>query len=669
LASSPTRERPRVRRRPATRHQPGSPPPLVDAYRPSAQVAFRLTLLAGILLAAFAVLFLRLWALQVLSSPQYLHAAQNNQLRTIHLGAPRGPILDREGRVVVGNTAGTSIQLWPADLPSGEEARLAVLRRLSEVVKVPVAWMLEEIERRGDDPLSPVTVKRGVHDDQVAYIYERQNQFPGVTVARTYVRSYPYKALAAHILGHVGEVSPEQLEQRADLSPGDEAGQGGIEGKFDEFLRGRPGSARLRVDSLGRARSGLLPTAEPQAGHALRLTLDVDLQQAAERALRHGIALARASDCIGCWSANGGAIVALDPRDGAILALASSPTYKPSVLAGRVDGKRLESAGLTPGSAAAMNFPALNRATAGLYPPGSVFKPITALAAYEEGLLQLGESLPCTPTWTRFQQEFRNWDPYVNEAMTLQTALARSCDTPFYEMGLRFWHLPPERGPALQTWAERFGFGRPTGLDIGGEDAGLLPTPAWRKRTFKTELDRSWKPGDSIQLAIGQKDLLVTPLQMARFYALIANGGNLVTPHVVADVEKPRQGAGDPEVLRRFDPPPPQPVGVDQQALAAVRDGLYLAAHASFGTSSGIFGNFPVEVAGKTGTAEKLVEGTLRDQSWWCGYAPADSPTIVVCSLIENGGLGGSAAAPASLRVFEAYFGRRAGPIEYRKSD
>jgi penicillin-binding protein 2 len=215
----------------------------------------------------------------------------------------------------------------------------------------------------------------------------------------------------------------------------------------------------------------------------------------------------------------------------------------------------------------------------------------------------------------------------------------------------------------MQQWAKKFGFGARTGLDVGGEDEGLVPTPDWRRKTFESDWDRAWNPGDSIQLSIGQKDLLVTPLQMTAFYAMLANGGNVVTPYLAAGVEQP--GAkGSPRVtLRRFAPRPPRASGVDPAALAAVRDGLYLATHSTSGTSSGSFGNYPIPISGKTGTAEKVVQipgypsDHLEDQSWWCGWGPSDDARIVVCALIENGGHGSTAAAPAALKVFEKFFG------------
>jgi penicillin-binding protein 2 len=313
----------------------------------------------------------------------------------------------------------------------------------------------------------------------------------------------------------------------------------------------------------------------------------------------------------------------------------------------------------------------LNRATAGIYPPGSTFKPVTALAAMQEHILAPYDAIACTGYVDMFKQRFRNWNPFVNESMTLPTAIAESCDTYFYEVGKRFYQLPADRGQPLQRWARTFGFGGPTGLDVGSEAAGLVPTFKWKQETYTAEIDRIWKPGDSIQLAIGQKDLQVTPLQMARFYALIANGGKLVTPHLVSAVQ---QGSGPtgPLTLRRFDYPVQQ-LAVDQDAIQVIRDGLYDATHAPDGTSSGIFGHFPVAIAGKTGTAEREIHfddfSRLMDTSWWCGYGPAENAELVVCAVIENGGFGGEAAAPAALEVFETYFGKEAGLVQTEAAD
>ena len=658
------------RRSPSSRFLPPDPK-VQEPYRLTPGLAWRVGILGVLALAAFAILFFRLWSLQVLSGDAYLDAAQDNQLREIRVEAPRGPILDRSGHVIVGNVPGTAVKLWVADMP--KQGRYRMIQKLAAVLDVPAARLAREVDGRRNDPVTPITVKTAVHEDQVQFLYEHQAEFPGVSIVQTYLRDYAYKSLAAQVLGYVGEISPEELKRtkKDGYRGGDKVGKAGVEATYDWALRGTVGLAQIRVDSLGRPQSALEPRRDSRPGNAVRLTIDIKLQRAAERALRYGIETAHANKS---YFANGGALVALDPRDGAVLAMASYPTYKPSVYVGRVDPKKIETL-ISDKAASKVNYPGLNRAIAGVYPPGSTFKPVTAIAAMQEHLLSPYASIQCSPfaEYGLDRQRFRNWNPSVDRPMTLPTALAESCDTYFYEVGNRFYERGKEGRTRLQQWARRLGLGRPTGLDIGGEATGLLPTPNWRKKTFKRAWDRVWNPGDSIQLAIGQKDITVTPLQLARFYALIANGGKLVTPYVVSAVEQPGANEQGPVVLRRFTPAPPQDPGVDPGALSAIRDGLYQATHSKDGTSSGVFGAYPVPIAGKTGTAEKVVPlpgyppDHLEDQSWWCGWGPFDgSPTngrgpLVVCAVIENGGHGSTAAAPAALKVFEQWFGVKAG--------
>jgi penicillin-binding protein 2 len=655
---------------PSRRFLPGTPG-IEEPYRLKPQTALRIGILGALALAAFGILFLRLWSLQVLSGDRYLRAAQNNQIRTFPLEAPRGLILDRKGHVLVRNKPGTAVRVWVADLP--KKHRYEELRELASVLKVPPSEVLAKVQRQKRDPLTPVTIKQSVSQDEVNYILERRSRFPGVFVDDTPLRDYRMGRLAAQLLGYVGEISDTQLDDRDGVRLGEKIGQSGVEAAFDRYLRGRPGAARLRVDSLGRPTSDLDLSRPATPGLSVRLTIDVALQRTAEQALRYGIFdRAWGNDN---WEANGGAIVALDPRDGAVLAMASHPTYDPRVYSDPGQRKALARLlGHEPAESA--NFPALNRALVGRYPPGSTFKPVTALAAMEEGLLYPYEKLECPPVYTAYGQEFQNWNRFSGGAMTLPQALAASCDTYFYGLGHEFYVLPEDRGQPLQKWARRFGFGQPTGIDVGPENEGLLPTIKWRQETFTKErypdtwqLERLWKPGDSIQLAIGQKDLGVTPIQMARFYALIANRGKLVTPYVLQQVE--RGDPASPIVLRRHNPAPPREVGLDQTAIAAVRQGLWEAAHATLGTSAGVFGAFPIDVSGKTGTAEKWSEehGQMLDQSWWCGYGPSENPTLVVCAVIENGGFGAEAAAPAALKVFEKHFGEKAPPIQEVPSD
>jgi penicillin-binding protein 2 len=655
-----------------------SPPP----YRYTPKLALRTAILGAIVLAVFAALLLRLWALQVLSGTRYVAQAQANQFRTVRVQAPRGPILDRNGAVLVTNATATAVELWPADLPKVYADRIRELHALARVTGTPLYVIADKIRTRraSGDLLTPIVVRDQVPRAMVTYLYERASEFPGVVMDRRYIRHYPYRSLGAQLLGYVGEISSEQLRTLAHTgyASGDQIGQAGVEAAYDSYLRGIPGAARVRVDSLGRPRTQRQLVTPTQPGHALRLTIDLGLQKAAEKALAYGIRLAQSD---GHWAARGGAVVALSPQDGSILALASAPAYEPSVYTGRVSSKELDAQGLTPKTALDKNYPSLDRALMGTYPPGSTFKPLTAIAAMQEHLLAPFSYLPCTGVYTapedRSHQAFHNWDPYVNQAMDLPTALAYSCDTYFYALGNDFYELPADRGQPLQKWARAFGFGGATGVDLGPESSGLVPTIPWKRRTFSRRsdpccwrVDSLWKPGDSIQLAIGQGDLLVTPLQMARLYAAIANGGRLVTPHVLLDVENPNK-----TIVPTPAPPAPRQIpGLDPTALRIVQQGLDEGTHMPFGTSYGVFGRFPVPIAGKTGTAEKVV--TLpgyrgqQDQSWWCGYGPTTpTPKLVVCAVIENGGHGGTAAAPAAEHVFAKFFNVHVKPLSAIHSD
>jgi penicillin-binding protein 2 len=627
-------------------------PRVEEPYRVTPQAAIRIAILGIVAVTIFCALFFRLWALQVISGERYLEVAKNNQVRTFRAPAPRGSILDRNGVVLVSNKPGTAVQLWPAAFDQATpERQQFVLHRLSKLLTIPYSEIRTDLSARKDDLLTPITIKENVQEDKINYLLEHQNDFPGVQINQTYQRHYDQGGIAAQTLGYVSEISQQQLDDRQGkgYAAGDRIGQTGVEATYDTYLRGLPGIGRVYVDALGRVTSAREFQQLPEAGDNVRLTIDAGLQKTAEDALAYGIRLAHED---GQWAADGGALVAMNPNTGEILALASNPTFDPSVYTGRVDKKDLER--LADQSA---NHPTLDRATAGEYPPGSTFKPVTALAALETGLLTPDEPIQCTPKEVVDGQTFTNWDPYVNTPMTLTTALAASCDTYFYQVALRFYERTDS---PLQRWARSMGFGAPTGIDIGPEASGRVPTPAWRRHYFKTEIDKIWTSGDSVQLGIGQGDLTVTPLQMTRFYAMLANGGKLVEPHVVQSVEEPAAPGQPPVVLRPYSPKPAKDVGLNPNNIRVVQEGLYDATHANYGTSSGIFGSFPKTIVGKTGTAEKYVElpgyRGLQDQAWWCGYGPYEKPTLAVCAMIENGGHGGVVAAPVALQVFQKFF-------------
>jgi penicillin-binding protein 2 len=658
LASTTTGRRalPYRRRRGEEQEPEAEQQTTVEAYRLTPRLRHRVALLGALVLIGFAALLLRLWALQVLSGTHYAAQAQANQVRSVRVEAPRGLIVDRTGSPLVTNDPVTAIDLSPAGLPKTYAQRAAEVRRLANVAGVSVRHVTKLILARENagDLLDPIVVRPEAPVGMVTYLQERAGDFPGVTLARSYVRGYPHGRLAAQLLGYDGQNAQ---------SAGNVVGVTGIEKALNSYLRGVPGAARVRVDSLGQPISARTLTVEPQQGQTVQLTINTKLQIAAQNAITYGIQQAHNN---GNWAADGGAIVALDPNDGSVLALASSPSYNPSVYSGRVTNRALADQGLTPGTALSRNFPAVDRAVAGQYPPGSTFKPLTAIAALEEGLIKPYKLYPCTGTYTAWEDAshrvWHNWNLFVDQGMDLPTAIAQSCDTYFYAVGNSFYLLPKDRGQPLQKWARRFGFGKVSGTDLGYQEAGLVPTIGWKQRTYTKKIDPNWRidslwtPGDSLNLSIGQGNLLVTPIQMARLYAAIANGGKLVTPHVLMDVRNPNG-----TIVPTAAPPAPRPIkGLNPAYLDVVKQGLVMGTHDSDGTSYGVFGQFPVSIAGKTGTAQKQITMANykgeQDQSWWCGYGPSTDAKIVVCAVIENGGEGGAAAAPAAERVFAKFF-------------
>jgi penicillin-binding protein 2 len=652
----------------------------VETYRVTPKLARRLAILGALLLAGFAALVMRLWTLQVLAGSEYAARANANQTRVVPVRAERGAILDRNGDPLVTSAAVTSVNLYPAALPKSGDTRHLELLELARVTHVPILEILRGIRKLGDDTVTPFVVRSDAPAPLVTYLQERASQFPGVSLGQTYIRRYPHGNLAAQLFGVVSEITTPELKTMAKqgFQSGDEIGQSGIEYAFNQYLQGIDGAARVHVDAAG-ARHGkrtLVTAAQP--GQTVRLTLDTGLQLAAQNALDYGIQLAHNN---GDVFANGGSIVAMDPNSGEILAAASNPTYDPSVFTPPVTNRALAAQGLTNATGLEHNYPGLDRALDVAYVPGSTFKPLTAIAALQEKLIDPYGLLPCTGSYISPEDlshhPFNNWDPNINQEMTLPTALGYSCDTYFYRVGDMFYRLGAERGQPEQAWARKFGFGQDAPIEIGPQVPGLVPTIRWKHHHFtpKTDtnwrVDRLWKPGDSIQLAIGQGDLLVTPLQMTRFYAAIANGGKLVSPHLLFDVENPNK-----TVVPTAAPPAPKPIpGLSKATLNVVQAGLFSATHATFGTSYGVFGNFPVPIAGKTGTAQKYVpepgypHPLELNQSWWCGYGPIVKPKLVVCAVIENGGHGGDAAAPAAEQVFAKFFHVRPGQIGYIYSD
>ncbi len=671
------------RRRPAE-EKPEAGETTVEPYRLTPKLARRVALLSALVVIGFAALFMRLWALQVLAGSQYAARARANQVRTVRVQAPRGTIVDQHGNVLVANEPVTSVELSPSGMPKVYATRVAELRALAHVTGVSVRHLTNLIvaRRKVGDTLDPIVVRTRATGPMLTYLEERSAEFPGLTLARTYIRRYPHGSLAAQLLGYDGQISASELKAlgKDGYAPGDVIGQTGAEFAFNPYLRGTPGLARVHVDSLGRPRSPRLLTTPPQQGQTVRLTLDTGLQVAAQNALQDGIQAARNS---GQFAADGGAIVALNPQNGSILALASAPSYNPSVWSGPRTTKALNAQGLgTPQSALDKNYPALNRALDATYPPGSAFKPLTAIAALEEHMIKPYSFYPCTGTYTapedRSHHVFHNWDPNVNEGMDLPTALAQSCDTYFYGVGNNFYLLPPDRGQPLQRWARKFGFGSKTGIDVGPEVPGTVPTIALEVPHDHAE-DRPDQLADRPDLEAGRLD------------------------HARDRPGKPARDAdpdgaalrGDRE--RRQARHAARPDGRAEPERDDRAHDRTVGAAADPGSESGLSQGGPAgPVHGHAQPARDVLrrlrqlpvrdrrqDGHRREgratarhhlrhnesQSWWCGYGPTNDAKLVVCAVIENGGEGGAAAAPAAERVFAKFFRVHSVQTGYTHSD
>lgn len=497
-----------------------------------------------------------------------------------------------------------------------------------------------------------IPLKEDVSPRIRTYVEEHATAYPGIEVSDEYLRSYPQGNLAAHVLGYVGPISAEQLKQRhfKGYEGGDTVGYTGLEWMYDKWLRGRDGVAKVEVDAKGHPKAGApVPggrLAEP--GDTLVTTLDVKVQKAAQEALAEGISLAHSD---GQYNADGAAAVVLDVRNGDVLAMASYPTYDPSVWVGGISTKKFNSLF----ARKSQNYPLINRAIAETKAVGSTFKAVTSVAALEEGVISSGTTQWCPGYYesaydiAEKKTKFGCWAKEGHGTLNLDGAIAQSCDTYFYHVGDLFYG---RKGKALEDWAKRLGFGELTGIDVPGEAEGRVPTPGWKQKHYKTEIDKLWKPSDSIYLAVGQGNLEASPLQLAVSYAAIANGGRIVTPHLGLRVQ---DSTG--KTVRSLEPTAPaRKVDISQDTLNAVRRGLYDAAQ--IGTSGPVFNGYKVDVSGKTGTAEVWDTGENRmvDYAWYASYAPSASPKYAVVVMIEKGGHGASTAAPATRLIYDALF-------------
>jgi penicillin-binding protein 2 len=557
-------------------------------------IALMFTLLAG-----------RLWLLQAIQGSHYRELSEQNRMRDFTIPAPRGVMYDRRGQPIVTNRAAFTVSVLPMEVR--QPGRLA--EALGPVIGMDRDEIRMRIEAGRRRPFEPVPLRRNVSKTVILSIEENRIDLPGVVIEAEPVREYLHGSLAAHALGYLGEITEGELRSMPGYRAGNLIGKTGVERVYDEVLRGSAGRLRVEVDATGRPQRVLdRQTARP--GQSLVLNLDVTLQAVAEAQL----------------SGKVGAVVAMDPRNGDVLALASAPPYDPALFAGGISAAGWR--GLT----SDRRIPLLNRAAEGTYEPGSLFKIVTGMAALSERVATRDSIFHCTGALVLGRWVFRDLAAYGTVNFIRGTQV--SCNVMFWTLGRMVGHAH------LSRYAMGLGLGRPTGIDLSAEAAGFIPTAEWKQRTWK----EPWYPGDTLNMAIGQGWVLTTPLQIARMASAVANGGTLYRPRLVRKI----LSAGGAEV--RAMAPAGEPTGVvlPPAALQTMREGLRAVVAGGTGRAAAVEG---LEMAGKTGSAENP---RGRPHAWFVGYAPADRPALVVVAFIEHGYRGGITAAPIVKAMFEA---------------
>ncbi|MFC1823348.1 penicillin-binding protein 2 [Thermodesulfobacteriota bacterium] len=587
----------------------------------------RLKFVTLLVIAVFSVLILRLWHLQVVKGLNYRVQSENNRISLQDIPPFRGMIFDRNGELLVDNRPSYDLYVIPEEI----QDRL----QLFETLKMLLGFDLEKVlgnmkTRYRKYPFKPILVKKNMSRNELAVIETNRFNLPGVMIQVKPQRHYIHGTLASHLIGYLGEISESQLNGGSypDNKAGDLIGKYGVEGKWEKYLKGSRGGEQVEVDAAGR-KLKLISRKAPRPGLNLALSIDRNLQSIAEKGLEN----------------KKGAVVAINPKNGEILAMASRPGFDPNLFVGRID--RAEWRKMTTNR----DFPLQDRSISGQYPPGSVFKIVVSLAGLEEGVIDPDEEIFCNGRYQFGNRAYGCWKKGGHGRVAFHRGLKESCDVYFYKIGRR---LGVDR---IAHYAKLCGLGKKTGFHSDIEKGGLIPSTQWKLKRWKVP----WQPGETLSTAIGQGFVLVTPLQMARLTAAIFNGGNLFQPKVIQWIGK------NGRRVHRFKPSLSGKLGAKPENLELIKNALIGVVNEPHGTGSRarIRG---LAVAGKTGTAqvvsletEKAISGgneipvQFRDHAWFVAIAPAESPLLALAILVENGGHGGSAAAPIAKKMIKAY--------------
>lgn len=587
---------------------------------------FAAMIMAG---AAFFILAVRFWLLQVKDYDRYAELAQNNSIRLLRSTAPRGVIYSSGGFKIADNRPGYELYLVPEDIKDWDKTA-QMLKRLVNIEPADIDERIKKAKER--PPFQAIKLKEELTWEETVKVETYKFEMPGVILEVSPKRLYIYGEAFAHLIGYLGEINDKELAESkpADrYNLGDYIGRYGLEKSLEGAIRGVGGGKEIEVDALGR-KIKLVNWMAPRPGGDVRLTIDLDTQMAAWEALRGSV----------------GAVVAIEPSSGRVLAMVSTPGFDPNHLSTGISTE--DWAELIGNPLNIMN----NRAIQGLYPPASTFKPLHAAAALEEGEITPETRIYAGPSFRFANRDYRDWKTDGHGIIGVHKAIVESSDTFFYQVGLK---LGIDR---LARYARGFGFGTRTNVGLANEKGGLVPTSEWKRKTYGAR----WYEGETISVSVGQGYMLVTPLQLAAAYAAIANGGTLYQPQLVEEITSPDGGPA-----QVFTPVATGTLPISFKNLAYVRDALFGVVHEDGGTAQFLAAS-GLKIAGKTGTAQvtKLIERTkdiksipykFRDHAWFAGFAPYDDPKIAVAVIVEHGGFGSSAAAPIARAVIKAYLG------------
>ena len=586
----------------------------------------RVMVMFAVVCVALVAIVCQLWYLQVLEGGRFQEASDKNRIRIRPVAAPRGILFDRTGAPLVDNRPAFTLSLIPRELERDVARRDASLGRLSALMHIPYQELLDAVTRVSPESFLPVRLRRGLTMEDVAKVEEWKLELPGVIVEVEPQRAYPTSRFAAHLLGYVREASDEQLKG-GRYRRGDMVGQSGLERLLDEFLRGKDGGERIEVDAMGRP-VRLIQSTEPHPGAQVITTVDRRIQEAAERAM----------------DGHAGSVVVMDPRNGDVLAMVSTPAFEIDQFTGTIQADAWRRVVQDP------DHPLLNRTIQSMYAPGSIFKIVVAAAGLQEGSITPGDRTHCTGEFQLGTWTFKDWKKEGHGTVDLMGAMRHSCNVYFYEKGLKI------TGPVIAKYAGMFGLGRPTGIDLLGERFGLIPQAKIRKGRSAA----AFHAGDTVNMSIGQGQVLVTPMQVARFMSAVANGGVLWKPRLVQRIERPERGvvwsdAGT--VNGHVDLSPAVWALLRQSLWAVVNDG---------GTGAGA--RIPgLDIAGKTGTAQMIANSKAekgQDHAWFASFAPANAAEVVVVVMVERGGKGGQVAAPMARKILNAIFLEKVASVD-----